>query len=85
MYAGFVTTGLELWAALPCGSKHFRQRLWGTLNMPGASLMLLHRVSAAAAANTCMHEQLRCRSQLLPCRRFAVCIAYAADVCSDSR
>jgi hypothetical protein len=34
MDAGFVTTGLELWAALPCGAKHFRQRLWGTLNMP---------------------------------------------------
>ena len=32
--SGFVTTGLELWAALPCGAKHFRQRLWGTLNMP---------------------------------------------------
>ena len=35
--AGFVTTGLELWASLPCGAKHFRQRLWGTLNMPQAS------------------------------------------------
>ena len=39
--AGFVTTGLELWAALPCGAKHFRQRLWGTLNMPQASRALL--------------------------------------------
>lgn len=35
---GFVTTGLELWAAKPCAAKHFRQRLWGTLNMPQAIL-----------------------------------------------
>ena len=36
--AGFVTTGLELWASKPCAAKHFRQRLWGTLNMPQAIL-----------------------------------------------
>ena len=31
---GFVTTGLELWAALPCAVPSFRLRLWGTMKMP---------------------------------------------------
>lgn len=35
---GFVTTGLELWAAKPCAESSFRQRVWGTMNMPQAIL-----------------------------------------------
>lgn len=35
---GFVTTGLELWASLPCAASSFRQRMWGTYHMPQAIL-----------------------------------------------
>lgn len=33
-----MTTGLELWAGKPCAERSFRQRMWGTMNMPQAIL-----------------------------------------------
>jgi phospholipid:diacylglycerol acyltransferase len=33
MVPGIVSTGLEVWKAKPCASKHFRERLWGTTVM----------------------------------------------------
>ena len=63
VFAGFVTTGLELWASKPCAAKHFRQRLWGTLNMPQAILsdarcwvahMGLNQVGVVYRASQCL-------------------------------
>ena len=61
---GFVTTGLELWAALPCAASSFRQRLWGTMKMPQVCRVIrpLHRVPIRAPYP---HHRFRLRVELL--------------------